>query len=110
MGKKVRAACYFGYTTTPRADADRALRALLDDRRWTPPICAVCDFDHQGYPGRDWAKLRDCGIEILTDPATGGTFLVCRDMPASCRERGEQRLREMTRAFDEEFPGWARPR
>ncbi|MGW5384003.1 hypothetical protein [Nocardia sp. NPDC003963] len=102
-GRRVRAVCSCGFATTPRASEARALAALLDDHGWTPPICATCGHDHQGYPGRDWEALRDRDIQILTDPATGGTFLVCRDLPQSCREGSAQRQLHLDRAAFDAF-------
>ncbi|MGX1812243.1 hypothetical protein ACWIGI_41595 [Nocardia sp. NPDC055321] len=86
---KVRAACSCGYLTTARVNADRALAALVSEHGYTEPICATCGKNHaygRAYesPASRWANLRDNEIEILSD-GTGGTFLVCRDMPGSCR-------------------------
>jgi hypothetical protein len=79
------------------------LAALLDDHGWTPPICVTCGPDHQGYPGRNWEALRARNVQILTDPATGGTFLVCRDLPQSCREGSAQRQLHLDRAAFDAF-------
>jgi hypothetical protein len=95
--------CSCGYTTTPRASETRALAALLDNHGWTPPICVTCGHDHQGYPGRNWEALRARDIQILTDPASGGTFLVCRDLPQACREGSAQRQLHLDRAAFDAF-------
>lgn len=101
VGKKIRAVCACGWMTTPRATEDRALTALLQDHGWTAPICVLCEQDHQGHVGRDWAALRR-EVEILDDPR-GGTFLVCRDSPQSCRDRADQRMLHLDRAAAEGF-------
>ncbi|WP_033247439.1 hypothetical protein [Nocardia carnea] len=108
-GRKVRAVCSCGQTTTPRVNEDRALAALLAEHGWTPPICALCGTDHQGYPGRDWDSLRLHDVEILVDPATGGTFLVCRGMPRSCRDGAAQKQLHLDRAVADGF-GFELPR
>lgn len=88
--------------TTPRATEDRALTALLSDHGWTVPICVLCEKDHQGYVGRDWFALQR-EVEILDDPHTGGTFLVCRNSPQSCRDRTDQRMLHLDRTVAEGF-------
>ncbi|MFC9898543.1 hypothetical protein ACFVMC_33035 [Nocardia sp. NPDC127579] len=102
VGKKFRAVCACGWLTTPRVTEERALDALLKDHGWTAPICVLCEKDHQGYVGRDWFALQR-EVEILDDPATGGTFLVCRDSPQSCRDRTDQRMLHLDRTVAESF-------
>lgn len=110
VGKRHRAVCTCGWMTTPRATEARALNALVSDHGWTVPICALCEKYHQGYVVRDWSALQR-EVEILDDPATGGTFLVCRDSPQSCRDRAAQKQLHLDRTaaagFDLEAP---RPR
>lgn len=89
-GRKVRAACSCGFLTTARVDEARALAALLTGHGYTDPVCAVCEKNHHYARAYEsavsrWDNLRHNQIEILTDDGTGGTFLVCRGMPPSCR-------------------------
>lgn len=101
VGRRHRAVCTCGWMTTPRATEDRALTALLSDHGWTVPICVLCEKDHQGYVGRNWSALQR-EVEVLDDPR-GGTFLVCRDSPQSCRDRTDQRMLHMDRTVAEGF-------
>ncbi len=84
---RVRAVCSCGHATTPRITQDRALTVLLEEHGYTDPICAVCGTDHYDGAGRvrsRWdALLRH--IEIVDDPVTGGTALVCRGESRPCR-------------------------
>ena len=89
-GRKVRAACSCGFLTTARVNEARALAALLTEHDYTDPVCAICGKDHRYARAYEsavsrWESLRHHLIEILPDPSTGGTFLVCRGMPPSCR-------------------------
>jgi hypothetical protein len=80
-GRRVRAVCSCGHGTTPRADEQHALEALVSEHGQTAPRCAVCGRD---YDGRSWEQLRD-DLQILTDP-DGGEFLACRGAPPACRD------------------------
>jgi hypothetical protein len=96
-GRRRRAVCSCGQTTTPRADDARALAALLAEHGTTEPVCALCGHD---YSGRTWQQLRDTDLQILTD-TLDGEFLACRDMPKACREGASQRQVHLDRAaFD----------
>ena len=97
-GRGVRAVCSCGHATTPRADEQRALRALASEHGQTTPRCAVCDRD---YEGRSWEQLRD-DLQILTDP-DHGEFLACRGAPQACRDGAAQRQVHLDRAAFEQL-------
>jgi hypothetical protein len=97
-GKRVRAVCSCGYATTPRADQNRALTALLSEHGYTRPVCALCGRD---YEGLSWQQIRD-GLAVLND-RLDGEFLACRDMPQSCRDGAAQRQVQLDRAAFEQL-------
>ncbi|MEV0732278.1 hypothetical protein [Polymorphospora sp. NPDC050346] len=94
-GRRVRAACSCGHTTTARADDARAIAALRAEHELTAPVCVLCGHD---YTGQSWQQLRDVVLRIFTTPTTGEQFLACRDMPQSCRDGAAQRQMHLDRA------------
>jgi len=96
-GQKTRACCQCGYRTTPRANKQRALTALLGEHGLSPAVCALCERD---YTGLDWLELRH-HLEILTD--RDEEFLVCRGMPRSCRDNAARRQRQLDREVADAF-------
>lgn len=93
-GRRVRAACSCGYTTTPRTDEARALAALRAGHELSTPVCALCGHD---YTGRTWRQLRDLDLRILTASPTE-QVLACRDLPQSCLDGAAQRQLHLDRA------------
>lgn len=94
-GRRVRAVCACGYATTPRIGEQRALDALQAEHGSSRPQCALCGRD---YAGHSWQQLRDTDLRILTDPATGAQFLVCRELTQDCSDGAAQRQLHLDRA------------
>lgn len=99
-GQRVRAVCSCGYRGNPRVDESRALEALLTQHGFSQPVCQLCGKDHHGH---SWEDLCNRYVQILTDPAIGYEFLVCRDMPKACRDGAAQRQVHLDRAAAEAF-------
>jgi len=107
-GRRVRAACSCGVTTTPRVDRDRALQALLAEHGYTEPTCVLCDRDHlEGQSLHQWNAVRNQRVEILSDEY--GPFIVCRGMPLSCRDGAARKQLRLDSNVADAF-GFALPR
>lgn len=78
-GSKVRATCRCGYETTPRADDDRALRALAADHNLDAAECVLCGVT---YEDTNWLDLRQ-SLQLMKDPIMGDEYPMCLD-PAVC--------------------------
>ncbi len=98
-GRQVRAVCSCGFRGAARVDDERARNALLNLHGVNQPVCHLCGKDHSGH---DWEELRRY-VGIMTDPATGDRFLVCRDMPRACRDGAAQRQLRLDRAAADEL-------
>jgi hypothetical protein len=105
-GRRIRAACWCGWTTTPRVTKERALAAFRAAHPTDPLVCALCgrtrsEPDYLGRP----AALR------VLDDGELPPILVCRDLDRACRDGAAQRQVHLDRAafdaFDAEPP---RPR
>ncbi len=88
-GHKVRAVCRCGYRTTPRVNADRALRALPEDHGWTRPVCALCDRER---PCRDPAG-QFVDLEVHADD--DAEFLLCATECGTCARLADARPHDL---------------
>jgi hypothetical protein len=79
-GSKSRAWCRCGYRTTPRADEDRALRALVAAHQLDTAECVLCGVTYADWPDFDFF------LQVLKDPMTGDEFAICQD-PTACSAR-----------------------
>ncbi|TKG61527.1 DUF2786 domain-containing protein [Prauserella endophytica] len=81
-GTRYRAWCRCGFGTTPRANRDRAHRALADSHRLDGAECMLCGVI---YADTDWINFRRF-LQVLTDPMTGDEYAMCIN-PSTCRAR-----------------------
>lgn len=79
-GSRQRAWCRCGYATTPRADYDRAQRALGADHPLDHAECTLCGVRYTEW--LDFGRF----LQVLEDPVTGDEYAMCQD-PIACRAR-----------------------
>jgi len=82
-GDGIRAVCWCGWASGPRATRALASNALRVDHKLSVPMCAVCGRDRaveEATGSSRWAAL-----DVVFDvPRTADEYLVCADDPA-CR-------------------------
>ena len=102
-GRRVRAACWCGFTTTPRVSTERVLAAFGAEHLADSLVCDRTrgDLDYLGRP----KSLR------VLEAGPGEQVLVCRDDEWTCSDLAQQRQVHLDRvgfaAFGVEPP---RPR
>jgi len=88
-GRRVRAACSRGFTTTPRADERRAREALEREHGYSAPTCMLCGRNRADP--RLPASRRYKHLDVVSDAVTGEQYLVCGDDPVTCLDLADQR-------------------
>ena len=84
VGRRVRAHCTCGWSTTPRVSGQRAREALEAEHGYTDPVCALCGRDRsEGLPRtRRYENLR-----VINDEQSGEQYLACLADDPECFDR-----------------------
>lgn len=91
VGRRVRAHCTCGWSTTPRVSGRRAREALEAEHGYTDPVCALCGRDRsEGLPRtRRYENLR-----VINDEQSGEQYLACLADDPECFDLVQQEVAE----------------
>jgi hypothetical protein len=83
-GRRFRAYCTCGWSTTPRVDRRRAIEALETGHGYQDPVCDVCRRDRTDT-NLPWSQRNDHVHAFVVEP-NGDQFVVCRDDRRACSD------------------------
>lgn len=96
-----RAFCSCGWSTTPRASADRAIAALETEHGYQDPVCDLCGRDRSDTSLPH--SRRNEHVHVLLDDATGHQFIACRDDERTCLDLARRQQVHLDRSALEAF-------
>jgi hypothetical protein len=83
-GRRFRAYCTCGWSTTPRVDRRRAIEALETGHGYQDPVCDLCGRNRTDTD-LPWSQRND-HVRLLVDEPNGDQLVVCRDDTRACSD------------------------
>jgi hypothetical protein len=83
-GRRFRAYCTCGWSTTPRLDRRRAIEALETGHGYQDPVCDLCERNRTDT-NLPWSQRND-HVRVLVDEPNGDQLVVCRDDTRACSD------------------------
>ena len=76
-GRRFRAYCTCGWSTTLRVERRRAIEALKTGHGYQDPVCDLCGRNRTDT-NLPWSQRND-HVRVLVDEPNGDQLVVCRD-------------------------------